>query len=159
MQIYTDDIIFGSTNEKLYKDFKSCMKNEFEMSMMGELNYFHGLQIKQRDDGIFINQGKNTREFIKKFGLADAKIGKTPMTAITKLNKDEQGKNIDIKLYHSMIGNLLYLTTSKPNIIFSVYLCARFQSYPKESHLITVKRIIKYLKGTIEMGLSYSKTG
>jgi len=89
VQIYVDDIIFGSTNEKLCKNFESCMKKEFEMSMMGELNYFLGLQIKQRGEGIFINQAKHTRELIKKFGLEDAKICKTPMTTITKLDKDE----------------------------------------------------------------------
>ena len=77
--IYVDDIVFGSTNEKLCKDFESCMKNEFEMSMMVELNYFLGLQIKQRSDGIFINQAKYTRELIKRFGLEDTKLSKTPM--------------------------------------------------------------------------------
>ena len=88
VQIYID-IIFGSTNEKLCKDFESCINKEFEMSMMGELNCFLGLQIKQRGDGIFINQAKYTRELIKKFGLEDAKICKTPMAATTKLDKDE----------------------------------------------------------------------
>ena len=91
LQIYVDDIIFGSTNEKLCKEFESCMKNEFEMSMMGELNYFLGLQIKQRKDEIFINQTKYTKELIKKFELEGAKISKTPMATTTKLDKDEQG--------------------------------------------------------------------
>ena len=81
------------------------------------------------------------------------------MATTTKLNKDEQGINVDIKLYRSMIGSLLYLTASRPDIMFSVCLCARFQSCPKEFHLIAVKRIIRYLKGTIEMGLWYPNTG
>ena len=109
------------------------MKNEFEISMMGELNYFLGLLIKQRNDEIFINQAKYTRELIKKFGLEDAKVSKTPMTTTTKLDKDEQGKNVDIKLYRSMIGSLFYLMISRPDSIFSVCLCARFQYCPKES--------------------------
>jgi len=88
-QIYVDDIIFVSTNEKLCKEFESCMKNEFEMSMMGELNYFIGLQIKQRSDEIFINQAKYTRELIKRFRLEDTKLSKTPMATTTKLDKDE----------------------------------------------------------------------
>jgi len=159
VQIYVDDIIFGSTNEVLCKDFESYMKKEFEISMTRELNYFLGLQIKKRSDGIFINQTKYTRELIKKFGLEDAKIRKTPMVTTTKLDKDEQGKNVDIKLYRSMIGSLFYLTTSRLDIMFSVCLCARFQSCPKKSHLIVVKRIIKYLKGAIRMGLWYPKTG
>ena len=129
------------------------------MSMMGELNYFIGLQIKQKSDGIFINQAKYKKELIRKFELEDTKISKTPMATTTKLDKDEQGKNVDIKLYKSMIGCLLYLTASRPNIMFSVCLCARFQSCPKESHLIAVKRISRYFKGTSGMGLWYLKTG
>ena len=110
--ILIDDIIFRFTNEKLCEDFESCMKKEFEMSIMRELNYFLGLQIKQRGDGIFINQAKYTRDPIKKFGLEDAKISKTPIVTTTKLDKDEQGNNVDIKLYHIMIGSLLYLMAS-----------------------------------------------
>ena len=110
----------------LCKDFKSCMKEEFEMSVMGELNYFLELQIKQKSDEIFINQAKYTRELIKKFGLENAKTSKTPVATTIKLDKDEQGINIDIKLYGSMIGSLLYLTASRPDIMFSVCLCARF---------------------------------
>jgi len=101
VQIYVD-IIFRSTNEKLCKDCESYMKKEFTMSMMGEFNYFLGLKIKQRSDGIFVNQAKYTKEHIKKFGVENAKVCKTPMAATTKLDKDEQGKNIDIKLYHNM---------------------------------------------------------
>ena len=126
VQIYVDDIVFKSTNEKLCKDFESCTKKEFEMSMIGELNYFLGLQIKQRSDRIFINQAKYTRELIKKFGLENMKISKTPIATITKLDKDEQDKNIDTKLYPIMISSLLYLTISRSNIIFCVCLCARF---------------------------------
>ena len=126
VQIYVDDIIFGSTNEMLCKDFESCLKKEFRMSMMRELNYFLGLQINQKSDGIFMHQAKYTRELIKKFGLEDAKTSKTLMAITTKLDKDEQGKNIDIKLYRSMIGSLLYLTASRPDIMFSVCQCTRF---------------------------------
>jgi len=89
VQIYVDDIIFRSTNEVLCKNFESCIKKEFEMSMIEAINYFFGLQIKQRSDRIFINQGKYTRELIKKFDLEDAKIRKTPMATTTKIDKDE----------------------------------------------------------------------
>ena len=102
------------------------MQNEFEMSMMGELNYFLGLQIKQRSDGIFISQVKYTKELIKKFRLEGSKTSKTPMATTIKLDKDEQDKSVDIKLYRSMIGTLLYLTASRPDIMFNVCLCARF---------------------------------
>jgi len=159
VQVYVDDIIFRSINKKFCKDFESCMKNEFEMSMMRELNYFLRLQIKQISDGIFVNQAMYTRELIKKFGLEDSKISKTLMATTTNLDKDEQGKNIDIKFYRSMIGSLLYLTISRPDIMFSVCLYVKFQSYPKESHLITVKHISRYFKGAIGIGLWYSNTG
>ena len=84
-------IIFGSANEKLCKDFESCMKEEFETNMMGEISYLLGLQTKQKRDGIFVNQIKYTRKLIKKFVLEDAKISKTPMANTTTLDKDEQG--------------------------------------------------------------------
>jgi len=102
---------------------------------------------------IFISQVKYTKELIKKFVLEGSKTSKTPIATTTKLDKDEQGNSVGIKLYRSMIGSLSYFTASRPDIMFSVCLCARFQSYPKESHLIAVKHIIRYLKGTIRMGL------
>ena len=134
------------------------MKKDIEMSIR-EHNYFLGLQIKQKSDVIFINQVKYTRELIRKFGFEYARINKIPMSTTIKLDKDEKGKNVDIKLYRSVIGSLLYLTASRSDIIFSVCLCARFQSCPKKSHLIVIKHIIKYLKGTIGMILWYSKIG
>ncbi|KAH9724699.1 hypothetical protein KPL70_007586 [Citrus sinensis] len=157
VQIYVDDIIFGSTNELLCKEFSSCMSKEFEMSMMGELKYFLGLQIKQNEEGIFINQAKYVKDLLKRFGIDDSKTKNTPMSTTTKLDKDEKGKEVDIKMYRGMIGSLLYLTASRPDIMFSVYLCARFQSCLKESDLLAVKRIFRYLSGTIDIGLWYPR--
>ncbi|KAH9648505.1 hypothetical protein KPL70_025607 [Citrus sinensis] len=139
VQIYVDDIIFGSTNELLCKDFSSCMSQEFEMSMMGELKYFLGLQIKQNKEGIFINQAKYVKDLLKRFGYDNGMAKSTPMSTTIKLDKDEKGKEVDIKTYRGMIGSLLYLTASRPDIMFSVCLCARFQSCPKESHMLAVK--------------------
>jgi hypothetical protein len=158
VQIYVDDIIFGSTNENLCKEFSKTMQDEFEMSMMGELKFFLGLQIKQTEDGIFLNQSKYVIDLLKRFGLTNAKAYGTPMSPSTKLDKDEKGKPVDVKLYRGMIGSLLYLTASRPDIMFSVCLCARFQSCPKESHLIAVKQIFRYLLGTIDLGLWYPKS-
>ncbi|KAK8625938.1 hypothetical protein V6N13_057093 [Hibiscus sabdariffa] len=157
VQIYVDDIIFGSTNELLCQDFAKLMQGEFEMSMMGELSFFLGLQIKQRNDGIFINQAKYIKEKLKKFGMENVKPQATPMSSSTKLDKDEEGKCVDSKLYRSMIGSLLYLTASRPDIMFSVCLCARFQANPKESHLKAVKRIFRYLLDTPNLGLWYPR--
>ncbi|GMI71678.1 cysteine-rich RLK (RECEPTOR-like protein kinase) 8 [Hibiscus trionum] len=133
------------------------MQGEFEMSMMGELSFFLGLQIKQRKDGTFINQAKYVNDMLKKFGLEIAKPQATPMSSSINLDKDEGGKYVDSKLYRSMIGSLLYLTASRSDIMFSVCLCARFQASPRESHLVAIKRIFRYLRDTPNLGLWYPK--
>ena len=157
VQIYIDDIIFGTTNESLCQEFSKVMQGEFEISMIGELTFFLGLQVKQIKDDTFINQAKYVKDLLKRFGLKASKPYSTPMSTLIKLDKDEGGKCVDSKLYRSMIGSLLYLTTSRPDIIFSVCLCARYQSCPKESHLLIVKRIFRYIKDTPSLGLWYPK--
>ncbi|GJR47744.1 uncharacterized mitochondrial protein-like protein [Tanacetum coccineum] len=129
------------------------MHDEFEMSMMGELNFFLGLQIKQMEDGIFFNQSKYIKEMLKKFGLEESKPMKTPMFSDTKLKKDKECDSVDSTKYRGMRGSLLYLTASIPDIMFSVCLCARFQEDPKTSHLEVVKRIFQYIEGTTHLGL------
>lgn len=126
VQVYVDDIIFGSTNKELCEKFASMMQGEFEMSMMGKMNYFLGLQIKQLKDGIFINQSKYCKEFLKRFDMDECKAMTTPMGSGTYVDQDESGKSIDITKYQGMIGSLLYLTASHPDLMFSVCLCARF---------------------------------
>ena len=155
-QIYVDDIVFGSTNKTKVDEFVSVMSSEFEMSMVGELNYFLGMQVKQTSMGIMLSQSKYANNLVKRFGLENGKDFETPMSTTLKLDKDEKGKSVDQSLYRSMIGSLLYLTASRPDICFSVGLCARFQANPKESHLKAVKRIIRYIKGTYNLGLFYS---
>ncbi|KAK2363219.1 hypothetical protein QL285_088223 [Trifolium repens] len=157
VQVYVDDIIFGATNEKMCEEFSNLMQSEFEMSMMGELRFFLGLQIKQQDDGIFICQEKYIKDLLKKYKMNEAKIMSTPMHPSTSLDKDENGKLVSEKEYRGMIGSLLYLTASGPDIVFSVGICARFQSSPRESHLTAVKRIFRYLVGTPDVGLWYKK--
>ncbi|GJY95851.1 retrovirus-related pol polyprotein from transposon TNT 1-94 [Tanacetum coccineum] len=157
VQIYVDDIIFGSTCQELCDDFLKIMHDEFEMSMMGELNFFLGLQIKQLKDGIFFNQYKYVKEMLKKFGLENSKPIKTPMSSETKLTRNENGESIDDTKYRGMIGSLLYLTASRSDIMFNVCLCARFQEALKTSHLEAVKRIFRYIKGTSHLGLWYPK--
>jgi hypothetical protein len=157
VQIYVDDIIFRSTCQELCVDFSKIMHDEFEMNMMGELNFFLGLQIKQLEDGIFFNQSKYIKDMLKKFGLEYSKPIKTPMPTETKLTKDEESESVDSTKYRSMIGSLLYLTASRPDIMFSVCLCAHFQEDPKTTHLEAVKRIFRYIKGTTHLGLWYPK--
>ncbi|GJV15371.1 hypothetical protein Tco_1360694 [Tanacetum coccineum] len=109
------------------------------------------------EDGIFFNQSKYIKEILKKFGLEDSKPMKTPMSLDTKLTKDEEYESVDSTKYRGMMGSLLYLTASRPNIMFSVCLCARFQEVPKTSHLEVVKHIFRYIKGTTHLGLWYPK--
>ena len=139
MQIYVDDIIFSATNESLYKEFVRCMQDEFEMSMMGGLNFFIGLQIKQTRDVIFINQSKHINDLLKRFGMEQVKTADTPMGTSTKLDMDENSKNIDITKYQGMIGSLLYLIANRSDIMFSVCLYAYFQACLKESYVSVVK--------------------
>nr|GEV31410.1 hypothetical protein [Tanacetum cinerariifolium] len=125
--------------------------------MMGELNYFIGLQIKQMEDGILFNQSKYIKEMIKKFGLEDSKPMKTPVSSNPKLMKDEECESVDSTKYQGMIVSLLYLTASRHDIMFSGCLCARFQEAPKTSHLEAIKHIFRYIKGTTHLGLWYPK--
>ncbi|KAI3718383.1 hypothetical protein L6452_19252 [Arctium lappa] len=133
------------------------MKKEYKMSMMGELTYFLGLQIKQSEKGTFINQGKYVKDMLKKFDLTQTSAMKTLMAPPLTLNKDPARKPVNVTAYRALISFLLYLTASRPDIMYSTCLCARYQSEPKESHLIDVKRIFRYLKGTPNLGLWYPK--
>jgi hypothetical protein len=156
-QIYIDDIIFGSTNKPLCDEFSKIMTDRFEISMIRELKYFLGFQIKQLEDGTFISQTKYTDDLLKKFGMDKAKPIKTPMGTNGHLDLDMGGKLLDQKVYRSMISSLLYLCAFRPDIMVSVCLCARFQASPKECHLRVVKRIMRYLVLTPYLGLWYPK--
>ncbi|GJS01403.1 putative ribonuclease H-like domain-containing protein [Tanacetum coccineum] len=157
VQIYVDDIIFGSTKKELCDEFEKLMKDKFQMSSMGELTFFLGLQVQQKKKGIFISQDKYVHEILKKFNYTDVKSASTPTDLEKPLVKDADADDVDEHLYRSMIGSLMYLTASRPDIMFAVCACARFQVSPKTSHLLAVKRIFRYLKGKPSLGLWYSK--
>jgi hypothetical protein len=156
-QVYADDIIFDSTNDYHCKEFGELMSKEFEMSMIGELTYFLGFQVKQMKDGNFLSQEKYTKDLLKRFNMEKCKPIKTPMPTNGHLDLDEGGNSVDQTLYCSMIGSLLYLTASRPDIMFSVCMCSRFQANPKKAHLRAVKSILRYLKHTPSVGLWYPK--
>ncbi|GJU64810.1 putative ribonuclease H-like domain-containing protein [Tanacetum coccineum] len=128
-----------------------------KMSFMGELTFFLGLQVKQKKDGIFISQDKYVAKILKKFRFTEVKTASTPMETQKPLLKDEDGEEVDVHMYRSMIGSLMYLTSSRPDIMFAVCACARYQVNPKVSHLHAVKRIFRYLKGQPKLGLWYPK--
>nr|GEZ59910.1 hypothetical protein [Tanacetum cinerariifolium] len=156
VQIYFDDIIFGSTNPKLSKQFEKVMHNKFEMSMIGELKFFLGIQIHQSPRGIFINQAKYAQEILINHGMTSCDSIGTPM-ATKHLDADLSGTPIDQTKYQSMVGALMYLTASRPDIMHATCYCARYQAKPTKKHLTMVKRIFWYLKDTIHMGLWYPK--
>jgi hypothetical protein len=133
------------------------MTKRFEMSMMGELKFFLRFRIKQVKDGTFISQTKYTHDMLKKFDMVNAKPIKTPMPTNGHLDLNDKGKSMDTKVYHSMIGSLLYLCASRPDIMLSMCMCARFQANLKECHLVAVKRILRYLVHTPNIGLWYPK--
>ncbi|GJR97501.1 putative ribonuclease H-like domain-containing protein, partial [Tanacetum coccineum] len=146
-----------STKKKLCTEFEKMMHKKFLMSFMGELTFFLGLQVKQKEDGIFISQDKYVTEILKKFGFSDVKTASTPMETRKSLLKDVDGEDIDEHMYRSMIGSLMYLTSLRTDIMFIVCVCARFQVNTKVSHLHAVKRIFRYLKGQPKLGLWYPK--
>jgi hypothetical protein len=155
--VYVDGIIFICNKDSLVKKFASAMESQFEISMIGELAFFLGLQITQRSEGMFISQEKYLREMLKRFQMEDFKPVGTPMVTGCKLSKDDDSPNVDQSSYRSMIGSLLYITTSCPDIMHVVGMEGRYQSPPKHNHLLAVKRIFRYLKETMTYGLWYPR--
>ncbi|GJU95701.1 retrovirus-related pol polyprotein from transposon TNT 1-94 [Tanacetum coccineum] len=157
VQVYVDDIIFAASTPELCDLFAKIMCSKFKMSMMGKISFFLGLQIFQNPRGIFINQSKYALESLKKYGFDSCDLVDTPMVEKSKLDEDKEGKAIDPSHYGGTIGNFLYLTASRPDIQFAICMCARYQARPTEKHLHAVKKIFRYLRGTVNRGLWYPK--
>ncbi|GJZ80133.1 retrovirus-related pol polyprotein from transposon TNT 1-94 [Tanacetum coccineum] len=149
VQIYVDDIIFASTDPKACEIFSYEMSSKFQMSMMGQMSFFLGLQVSQNPGGIFINQSKFALEILKKFGMDSCDPVDTPMVDRLKLDEDPLGIPVDQTRYSSMVGSLMYLTTSRPDLVFAICMCARYQALPTKKHLEALKRVFRYLRGTI----------
>jgi hypothetical protein len=152
VQVYVDDIVLGGSSHSLVARFAEDMSKEFEMSMMGELQFFLGLQIKQAKEATFVHQAKYMKNILKKFKMDDSKPLSTPMSTTTVLDADEDGRTMDQKEYRSMIGFLLYLTAMRLDIRFSMCLCTRFQASPRTSHQQAIKRIFRF-RYTPELGV------
>nr|GEX41785.1 hypothetical protein [Tanacetum cinerariifolium] len=157
VQIYVDDIIFAASTPELCDLFANLMCSKFKMSMMGKISFFLGLQISQSPRGIFINQSKYALESLKKYGFESYGPMDTPMVEKSKLDEDKEGKAIDPLHYRGIIVTLLYLTASRPDLQFAICMCARYQARPTEKYVYAVKRIFRYLRGTVHRGLWYSK--
>ncbi|KAM0066395.1 putative RNA-directed DNA polymerase [Helianthus debilis subsp. tardiflorus] len=157
VQVYVDDIIFGSTNDVLCRNFERIMQEKFEMSAMGEMNFFLGLQVQQTESGIFIHQTKYVGDVLNRFQMSDATPIGTPLAVNHGITPDLKGEAVSPSYYRAMIGSLMYLTSSRPDIMYPTCLLARYQVNPKDSHLAAVKRIFRYLKGCPDTGLWYPR--
>nr|GEU79333.1 retrovirus-related Pol polyprotein from transposon TNT 1-94 [Tanacetum cinerariifolium] len=157
VQIYVDDIIFALTDPKACDIFSNEMSSKFQMSMMGEMSFFLGLQVSQSPGGIFINQSKVALEVLKKFGMDSCDPVNTPMVDRLKLDEDPLGIPVDQTRFRSIVGSLMYLTASRPDLVFAVCMCARYHASPTKKHLEALKRVFWYLRETINWGLWYPK--
>nr|GEZ16530.1 retrovirus-related Pol polyprotein from transposon TNT 1-94 [Tanacetum cinerariifolium] len=157
VQIYVDDIIFASTDLKACDIFSNEMSSKFQMFMMRQMSFVLGLQVSQSPGGIFINQSKFSLEILKKFRMDSCDPVDTPIVDQLKLDEDPLGIPVDQTRFCSMVGSLMYLTASKPDLVFIVCMCARYQASPTKKHLEALKRVFRYLKGTIIWGLWYPK--
>ena len=155
--VYVDDIIFGSNEESMSQSFALVMQKEFEMSLLGELTYFLGLQIQKNEGGVFLSQTKYLKQILKKYGMEEAKPVCTPMVTRCNLSANDESAAVHQPTYRSMIGSLLYLTGTRPDIMHAVGIVGRFLANPKETHLQAVKRIFKYIQGTLNYGLWYPR--
>ncbi|GKF51324.1 retrovirus-related pol polyprotein from transposon TNT 1-94 [Tanacetum coccineum] len=138
VQIYVDDIIFASTDPKAYDIFSKEMSSKFQMSTMGQMSFFLGLQVSQSPGGIFINQSKYALEILTKYGMDTSKLDEDPL-----------GIPVDQTQFRGMVGSLMYLTASRPDLVFAVCMCARYQAKPTKKHLEAIKRVFRYLRGII----------
>nr|GEW59907.1 hypothetical protein [Tanacetum cinerariifolium] len=157
VQVYVDNIIFGSTHLRYTQLFSDLMKSRFKMSMMGKITFFLGLQVNQSPCGIFINQSNYVLEILKKYGMESCDPVGTRIEIKDKLDLDQNGASVDAKKCRSMIGALMYLTSSRSDIVHATCLCARYLAKTTEKHLKEVKRIFRYLWGTVNKGLWYTK--
>ena len=155
--LYVDDLIYTGNDRSLFDDFKQSMMSEFDMSDLGMMHYFLGIEVVQSSAGIFISQKKYVQEILDRFQMKNCNLVGTPTELGLKLMKDPEGKKIENTFYKQIVGSLMYLTATRPDIMHAVSLISRYMECPKELHLLAAKRIFRYLQGTIDFGLFYRK--
>ncbi|GKV20502.1 hypothetical protein SLEP1_g30621 [Rubroshorea leprosula] len=153
--LYVDDLIFTGNNPRMFEEFKRAMSNEFEMTNIGLMSYYLGIEVKQMEEGIFISQENYVREVLKRFNMSNCKPMNTPIASGIKLSKFEEGGSVDATLFRNLVGSLRYLTCTRLDILFRVGLVSRYLEAPATVHLKAAKRILRYIKGTIDFGLNY----
>jgi hypothetical protein len=156
VSLYVDDLLITGSNATQLEDFKKKIMLTFEMTDLGEMTYFLGIEVRQKQDGIFICQEKYLKEILKRFKLEDCKEVSTPMVLKTKLQKEDGAENADEGIYRKIIGCLMYLTATRPDILHAVSILSRFLNFPSELHMMAAKRVMRYLKGTKSFGVKFS---
>ncbi|OIT28784.1 retrovirus-related pol polyprotein from transposon tnt 1-94, partial [Nicotiana attenuata] len=158
VSLYVDDLLITGSSTKLIDDFKQDMMQAFEMTDLGLVTYFLGMEIKPEKDEVFICQNKYAKEILKKFGMENCKAMNTPMNQKEKLRKDDGAEKVDESYFRSIIGCLMYLTATRPDILYAVSVLSRFMHCPSEVHLKAAKRVVRYIKGTINYGVKFHRS-
>ena len=159
ISLYVDDLIFVGNDELMFVEFKHSIKHEFDVTDLGKMRYFLGLEVLQKSDGIFISQKKYALEVLNIFEMDKSNSVFNPIVPGCKLVKDEGGVKVDKTYYKQVVGSLMYLTTTRPDLMFVVSIISRYMENPPELHLQTAKRVLRYLRGTIDFGIFYRKGG
>ena len=157
ISLYVDDLLVTGNNLDQVNQFKLNMKKVFEMTDLGLMTYFLGMEIKQSQDEVFICQKKYAKEILKKFQMEDCKSTSTPMNQKEKLVKEDGSPKVDEVEFRSLIGCLMYLTATRPDILNAVSILSRFMHCPNETHMRAAKRVITYIKGTWNFGVKLLK--
>nr|KYP32050.1 Retrovirus-related Pol polyprotein from transposon TNT 1-94 [Cajanus cajan] len=159
VSLYVDDLIFSRNNRRMCEQFKCSMMLEFDMSDLGRMRHFLGIEVIQSDAGIFICQRRYAQEILARFNMTDCNPVRNPIVPGTNLSKEEDGSRVDAMKFSQVVGCLMYLTVTRPDLMFGVSLISRFMVDPKESHWATTKRLLRYVKGTTELGIFYKTEG
>jgi uncharacterized protein len=154
--LYVDDLLYIENNSEMFKEFKQSMFREFEITDNGLISYFLGIEVKQQHDGIFISQKKYMNEILEKFKMESCNSMSTLVETSIKLLKEGDGRVIEPTLYKSLVGSLRYLTITRPDIVYRVGLVSRYMETPMENHWLATKRILRYIKGTLNLGFFYA---
>lgn len=157
VSLYVDDLIFTENSRAICEEFKHSMQLEFDMTDLGKMRHFLGIEVIQNEAGIFICQRRYAREILARFNMLDSNSVRNPMVPGTILSKDDAGIPVNVTKFKQVVGSLIYLTVTRSDLMFGVILISRYMANTKESHWATTKRLFKYLKGTIEHGLFHQK--
>ena len=157
VSLYVDDLIFTGNDACMFESFKSSMKVEFDMMDLGKMKYFLGVEVLQTLEGIYLSQKKYACELLEKFGLQNANSVKNTIVPDFKLLEEGEGARIDAIVYKQLIGSLVYITTTRPDLMYVVCLLSRYMANPTDLHMQAAKRVLRYLKGTVELGVFYKR--